>query len=53
MKETLRISRTLKSENPDVRWRAFDYEELLDRDKASLDIFRLKYAALQIKQKNL
>ncbi len=31
---------------PDGRWRAFDYEELVARDKASLDIFWLKDESL-------
>lgn len=29
------------------RWRAFDYEELIHRDKASLDIFWLKDESLE------
>jgi type I restriction enzyme M protein len=33
-------------ENPDGRWRAYAYEELVARDKASLDIFWLKDDAL-------
>jgi len=33
---------TWSEKNPDNRWRAFDYEELINRDKASLDIFWLK-----------
>ena len=33
--------------NPDGRWRAFDYEELINRDKASLDIFWLKDESLE------
>jgi type I restriction enzyme M protein len=28
--------------NADCRWRAFDYDELLKRDKVSLDVFWLK-----------
>ena len=28
--------------NPDARWRAFEYEDLLKRDKVSLDAFWLK-----------
>ena len=28
------------------RWRAYDYEELVNRDKASLDIFWLKDESL-------
>lgn len=31
---------------PEGRWRAYDYEELVGRDKASLDIFWLKDDAL-------
>ena len=31
----------------DGRWRAFDYEELINRDKASLDIFWLKDESLE------
>ena len=33
---------TWSLENPEGRWRAYDYEELVARDKASLDIFWLK-----------
>ena len=33
--------------NPDGRWRVFDYEELINRDKASLDIFWLKDESLE------
>jgi type I restriction enzyme M protein len=33
---------TWSPENPDGRWRAYSYEELMARDKASLDIFWLK-----------
>jgi len=33
--------------NPDGRWRVFDYEELINRDKASLDIFWLKDKSLE------
>jgi type I restriction enzyme M protein len=29
------------------RWRAYDYEELINRDKASLDIFWLKDDSLE------
>jgi type I restriction enzyme M protein len=32
--------------NPDGRWRAYDYEELVNRDKASLDIFWLRDESL-------
>jgi len=31
---------------PDGRWRAYDYDELVARDKASLDIFGLKDESL-------
>lgn len=37
---------TWSAENPDGRWRAYTYEELMARDKASLDIFWLKDEAL-------
>lgn len=33
--------------NPDGRWRAFDYKDLVARDKASLDIFWLKDESLE------
>ena len=33
---------TLSENNPDGRWRAYGYEELINRDKASLDIFWLR-----------
>jgi len=38
---------TLTQETPDGRWRAFAYEELLQRDKVSLDIFWLKDESLE------
>ncbi|HAG50343.1 MAG TPA: DNA methyltransferase, partial [Deltaproteobacteria bacterium] len=38
---------TWSEKNPDGRWRAFDYEELINRDKASLDIFYLKDESLE------
>ena len=38
---------TWSAENPDGRWRAYDYEELVERDKASLDIFWLRDEALE------
>lgn len=38
---------TWTEKNPDGRWRAFDYEELINRDKASLDIFWLKDESLE------
>ncbi len=37
---------TWSAENAEGRWRAYDYEELVARDKASLDIFWLKDDAL-------
>jgi type I restriction enzyme M protein len=37
---------TWSAENPEGRWRAYDYEELAARDKASLDIFWLRDEAL-------
>src|SRR6266436_5410724 len=33
-------------ENPEGRWRSFDYEELLKRDKLSLDLFWIKDKSL-------
>jgi type I restriction enzyme M protein len=33
---------TWSPENPDGRWRVYDYEDLVARDKASLDIFWLR-----------
>ena len=30
-----------------MRWRAYDYEELVNRDKASLDIFWLRDKSLE------
>ena len=38
---------TWSEEKPGGRWRAFDYEELINRDKASLDIFWLKDDSLE------
>lgn len=32
---------------PEGRWRAFDYQELVSRDKANLDIFWLRDDSLQ------
>ena len=37
---------TWTDETPDGRWRAFSQEELLQRDKASLDLFWLKDATM-------
>ena len=33
--------------NPEGRWRAFDYEELIKRDKVNLDLFWLKDKSLE------
>ena len=38
---------TWSEENTDGRWRAYDYDELVARDKASLDIFWLKDESLE------
>jgi type I restriction enzyme M protein len=38
---------TWTPETPDGRWRSFTYEELLQRDKVSLDIFWLKDESLE------
>ena len=38
--------RTWSSTNPDGRWRVYSYDELVARDKASLDIFWLKDESL-------
>jgi len=40
-------SPTWSEENPDGRWRAFSYEELLARDKVNLDIFWLRDESLE------
>jgi type I restriction enzyme M protein len=37
---------TWSPENPEGHWRAYDYDELVSRDKASLDIFWLKDESL-------
>ncbi|HUW28642.1 MAG TPA: class I SAM-dependent DNA methyltransferase, partial [Sulfuriferula sp.] len=37
---------TWSQDNPDGRWRAYDYEDLVSRDKASLDIFWLRDESL-------
>ena len=37
---------TWSEESPDGRWRAYTREELLQRDKASLDVFWLKDASM-------
>ena len=38
---------TWLEKKPDGRWRAYDYDELIARDKASLDIFWLKDESLE------
>ncbi len=38
---------TWSEKKPEGRWRAYDYEELVNRDKASLDIFWLKDKSLE------
>ncbi len=38
---------TWTDKKQDGRWRAYDYDELINRDKASLDIFWLKDASLE------
>ncbi|MEX1157862.1 MAG: N-6 DNA methylase, partial [Thermomicrobiales bacterium] len=38
---------TWTPDNPDGRWRAYTYEELLQRDKVSLDIFWLRDDSLE------
>ncbi|MBC8551143.1 MAG: SAM-dependent DNA methyltransferase [Nitrospira sp.] len=38
---------TWTEKTPDGRWRAFEYEEIINRDKASLDIFWLKDESLE------
>lgn len=37
---------TWSEENPDGRWRCYEYEELLKRDKLSLDLFWIKDRSL-------
>jgi len=38
---------TWSTENPDGRWRAYSYDELIQRDKVSMDIFWLKDESLE------
>ena len=38
---------TWSEKNPDGRWRAFTYDELVARDKVSLDIFWLRDESLE------
>lgn len=38
---------TWSEDNPDGRWRAYGYDEIIARDKASLDIFWLRDESLE------
>ena len=38
---------TWSEENPDGRWRAYEYDELIARDKANLDIFWVRDESLE------
>lgn len=38
---------TCADKNPDGRWRAYEYDELINRDKVSLDIFWLRDESLE------
>lgn len=38
---------TWSEENPDGRWRVYDYDELINRDKTNLDIFWLRDESLE------
>ena len=38
---------TWSAENPDGRWRVYSYDEIIKRDKASLDIFWLRDESLE------
>ncbi len=38
---------TWSQDNPDGRWRSFDYEELIQRDKLNLDIFWIRDESLE------
>jgi type I restriction enzyme M protein len=38
---------TWSNKNPDGRWRAYDYDDLITRDKISLDIFWLRDESLE------
>jgi hypothetical protein len=38
---------TWSEKNPNGRWRAYDYEELINRDRARLDIFWLRDESLE------
>ena len=43
----MRKSTWTEKRNPDGCWRAYDYKDLINRDKASLDIFWLKDESLE------
>lgn len=36
------MKETWSKQNPEGRWRKYTYEEILDRDKTSLDVFWLR-----------
>jgi len=38
---------TWSEENPEGRWRCYEYDELLKRDKVSLDLFWLRDESLE------
>ena len=38
---------TWSEKNPEARWRNFNYDEIVKRDKPNLDIFRLKDGSLE------
>ena len=38
---------TLSETTPEGRWRSFDYEDLMKRDKVNLDIFWLRDKSLE------
>jgi len=42
-----RRSNWSEDKKPDGRWRCFDYDEIIKRDKANLDIFWLKDDSLE------
>jgi type I restriction enzyme M protein len=45
--EPLHSDIPVQHDNPNGRWRAYDYDEIINRDKASLDIFWLKDESLE------
>ena len=47
LKNRCQRTATWNEDNPDGRWRAFTYDELLARDKISLDIFWLRDESLE------